>query len=48
MFKETMHLLMQFSTLYSLKMEIFQTIFFLIFSPFNDKMSFVKHVLDPL
>ena len=42
------NLLMQLSTLYSSKMEIFGTDFFDILTTHNDQISYVKHVLDPL
>ena len=42
------NLLMQFSTLYSSKIEIFETNFFGILTIHNDQISYVKHALDPL
>ena len=42
------NLLMQFSTLYSSKMEISNTDFFDILTTHNDEIPYVKHVSDPL
>ena len=42
------NLLMQFSTLYSSKMEISETDFFYILTIQNDQTSNVNHALDPL
>ena len=41
-------LLMQFSTLYSSKMEIPKPIFFNVLTIHNDQATYVKHALDPL
>ena len=38
---------MQFSTLYYTNMEILKPIFFYILAIYNDRISFVKHGLDP-
>ena len=42
------NLLMQFSTLGSSKIEIFNTDFFDILTILNDQVSYMQHVLNPL